>query len=643
MSYEIEESESKEAVFDIPKSFDLVKFSSHIQSQYWLWFNSTTSLRQQFLDEDGQFNDQSEVRDRLVDYSFFSTHSALMARTYIDKPSITWENIWPWIDWLIAKNLNRCWKTDMETPEWARIEYQKDYDKYKYGAGTVLKMGWDGYNKRNTYTVIDPMLLIPDPDGDYIKGSMKFIGFELEKFEEELPSSFQNVDKLSDAQTELTMKKNQMKNNNGLLNNYKAGRCAIYACFSYYKVDGEDKLIYSIWGLARTVPLFIQIIEPELPEEKENDFVPISRFVYTDNWKPKRDSYFGHRLAIFCLNVQNAKSLIATLRYQKGKAELYPMYIANPRMIPDRTDLDFGFNKVIFANPMEGESLDNVIKPMQKDFRADNSRLIDQDLSQSLTAVTGGMAWNLINGEATGRRETLGTNQIQQSNTDINLSMTTKISTWFYQNLAWGWYRGYIENFAAGDKKIVELQTGLGTNYITLSKKDLLTRVSVSVKVESYYEIKKKQDEMYIKLNQLNAGTATMNIPEVSRKHLLRDMANASGIESVKVDIYLWPSPQEQMALDENMALAKDIFLPINPEDDDLAHIYTHKNMGVENKASAIHIQSHVQAYIAKWSAQTGAGMMPADEQAQKLQQSMAGQTLANQVATSNGQQGWMM
>jgi len=54
------------------------------------------------------------------------------------------------------------------------------------------------------------------------------------------------------------------------------------------------------------------------------------------------------------------------------------------------------------------------------------------------------------------------------------------------------------------------------------------------------------------------------------------------------------------MALDENMALAKDIFLPINPEDDDLAHIYTHKNMGVENKASAIHIQSHVQAYIAK-------------------------------------------
>lgn len=639
----MEEEETEKASFDIPKGFDLDEFSSHIQNQYWLGFNSTTSLRQQFLDEDGQFNDQSEVRDRLVDYSFFSTHSALMARTYIDKPSITWENIWPWIDWLIAKNLNRAWKTDMETPEWARIIYQKEYDKYKYGAGTVLRMGWDGHNKKNTYTVIDPMLLIPDPDGDYIKGSMKFIGFEMEKFREELPSDFQNIQDLVDAQTELTIKRSQLRNNNGLQQNYTVGRFAIYACFSYYEVDGEDKLIYSIWGNERKTPLFIKIIEPELPEEKEDNFVPISRFVYTDNWKPKRDSYFGHRLAVFCLNVQNAKSLISTLRYQKGKAELYPMYIANTRMIPDRTDLDFGFNKVVFANPMEGESLDNVIKPMQKDFRADNSRLIDQDLDTSLTRVTGGMAGSIISGDETGRRETLGTTQLQQGNTDINLSLTTKISTWFYQNLAWGWYRGYIENFETGDKKIVELQTGLGTNYITLSKKDLLARVSISVKVQSYFEIKKKQDEMYIKLNQLNAGTATMNLPEVSRKHLLRDMSAASGIDEVKIDIYLWPSPQEQMALDENVALSKDIFVPINPEDDDLAHIYTHKNMGVDNKATAIHNQSHVQSYIAKWSAQTGAGMIPADQQAQKLQQSMAGQTLANQVASSNGQQGWTM
>lgn len=88
------------------------------------------------------------------------------------------------------------------------------------------------------------------------------------------------------------------------------------------------------------------------------------------------------------------------------------------------------------------------------------------------------------------------------------------------------------------------------------------------------------------------------------------------------------------MALNENMALAKDIFVPINPEDDDLAHIITHKTQGIENPAMAIHIQSHVEAHIAKGGSTSQ--ITPADEQAQKLQQSMAGQSMANQVAASN-------
>lgn len=241
----------------------------------------------------------------------------------------------------------------MDNVDWARIEYQKDYDKYKSGVGIVLRSGWDGYNKKNTYTSIDPMLVVPDPDGDYVANTYKFIGFEMERFEEEIPEDYKNVDMVSDGQTELTMIKNQKKTNDGLQNNYQINRKVLYACFTYFEVDGEEKLVYSVWGNNRTIPLHIQIYEPELPEEKENNFVAISKFVHLDHWKPKRDSFWGHRLAIFCLNVQNAKSLISTLRYQKGKAELYPMYIANTRMIQDRTDLDFGFNKVIFANPLE--------------------------------------------------------------------------------------------------------------------------------------------------------------------------------------------------------------------------------------------------------------------------------------------------
>jgi hypothetical protein len=150
------------------------------------------------------------------------------------------------------------------------------------------------------------------------------------------------------------MKKNELKNNDNIQNAWQRKRIVVYHSFTYFDYPGKGKtLFYSVYGNNRSVPLLIQPYFPELPEEKKNNIVKISKFVSIDRWKPKRDSYFGHRLAIFCLNVQNAKSLISTLRYQKAKAELYPMYIANTRLIQDRSDLDFGFNKVIFANPLE--------------------------------------------------------------------------------------------------------------------------------------------------------------------------------------------------------------------------------------------------------------------------------------------------
>lgn len=52
-------------------------------------------------------------------------------------------------------------------------------------------------------------------------------------------------------------------------------------------------------------------------------------------------------------DVQRVKAEIANLRLDKSKSELYPMWIRNSRMIPNASDLEFGLNKVIDANPLE--------------------------------------------------------------------------------------------------------------------------------------------------------------------------------------------------------------------------------------------------------------------------------------------------
>ena len=213
----------------------------------------------------------------------------------------------------------------------------------------MVRTGWDAYNHKPTYEVVDPLLVIPDPDGDYVQDTYKFIGFESTKFADEFPEDYQNTDNLQDGQTELQIKALKMKQNTGMINYYQLNRKVIYSCFSYWK----GKLLFSVWGNSRTTLLYIYQIDPELPEERTNNFVAINKFVHSTRWKARRDSYFGHRLAIFALNVQQARSLIATLRFQMEKSVLHPMYIANTKLIQDRTDLDFGFNKVIFANPME--------------------------------------------------------------------------------------------------------------------------------------------------------------------------------------------------------------------------------------------------------------------------------------------------
>jgi len=87
------------------------------------------------------------------------------------------------------------------------------------------------------------MLVIPDPDGDYMQDTYKFIGFESMKFAEEFPKDWQNTTDLVDATTELVLQTKQLKTNAGISNNYTLDRKVIYSCFEYW--GGE--LYFSVW------------------------------------------------------------------------------------------------------------------------------------------------------------------------------------------------------------------------------------------------------------------------------------------------------------------------------------------------------------------------------------------------------------
>lgn len=601
---------------------------------------SIEGIRNQFIDEDRKFQDQSMTRDRIVDYSFFVVHSAFMARTFLDDATVEfmYNDVWPQKD--VVKNLNLTYKTDFKNEEWYRIRYQKDYDKYKYGVGIVARIGWDGYEKKNCWQVVDPRLVVPDPNGNYITDEYEFIGFETEKRKFELPDTYNQavVDRMEPWNTYLTQKKKLTQTNDGYFVQFDSHYYVIYHHFTYL----DKKLYYTVWSLDGGELgdlLFMEEVKGQLPQDE--GCPKIRHIVSCDRWRPKADNFFGHRLAVFCVNVQEQKSLIATLRFSKSKAELYPMYIANSRMIKDRTDLDFWFNKIIFANPLEWEDIGNVMKPIQKDFRADNSFLIDNDLENQLTRVTGGMNGNQINGQETTRRETLGAIQNQQSNADINLGLTEKVSTWFETNIAWSWLTGYLTHFKAGDVKITEIDPWLWPERIALKKDDFLAVIKLTVFVSSALEEEKsRMEDITTWTNFYNLST-TIQAPIASRKYMLRKIGEKSKFKPTELEMMVVRDPQEEQALIENAMLYGDMFTPIAPTDDDLTHIITHRVSGIQNDVMGLHIAAHIQAYIKKGG--NPAGVDQANENAKNLQQSMMWQNISQMQGVSNGQKGWML
>ena len=116
--------------------------------------------------------------------------------------------------------------------------------------------------------------------------------------------------------------------------------------------------------------------------------------------------------------------------------------------------------------------LDSIVKPLQRDFRSDNSLIIDDDLDRQVEASTS--IGKIVQGTTQERRESATTNSLQQTNTDTNLSLNSKVNSWGEKQFVREWLRGYLENFKSSDGKLVKLDTGLTTVPVSLKKEDFI-------------------------------------------------------------------------------------------------------------------------------------------------------------------------
>ena len=182
------------------------------------------------------------------------------------------------------------------------------------------------------------------------------------------------------------------QNNSYLNEDFKQGNdnnpnFKIYTHFGIFKGDKGSVKAMIVMGNEQKTIISVSMLEPATKAEKKDPMLIEFPFSYTW-WKPRTNNPFGDRISTYISDVQRIKAEIANLRLDKSKAELYPMYLYNTRLIKNKEDLNFGFNKLIATNPLEGESLNNAVTPIQHDYRADNSYLIDDSLDRQIEAST---------------------------------------------------------------------------------------------------------------------------------------------------------------------------------------------------------------------------------------------------------------
>lgn len=126
-------------------------------------------------------------KEKIGDYTVFSTHSALMAMSYINQPESSFSTDSVSIDEMAkVNNLNAAYKDDFNRTDMEIVKYWQDFWKFMTGVSITARTGWDGENKSNKFEAVDTRYWIPDPDGDYLTGEYSYNGFYKNMYESKL-------------------------------------------------------------------------------------------------------------------------------------------------------------------------------------------------------------------------------------------------------------------------------------------------------------------------------------------------------------------------------------------------------------------------------------------------------------------------
>jgi hypothetical protein len=337
----------------------------------------------------------------------------------------------------------------------------------------------------------------------------------------------------------------------------------------------------------------IEEIEPVTAKERENpEYIPWP--ISLNHYMPQREDPFGVSIPDLIEDKQRAKSIFKNLRVAAEKANLYPMYMYNRDKILNRRDLDFAFNKFIAVRGDVGTAAISPINkaPSRTSDSLNNEYALDADIEISTGASKNAQ------GVMSEQQRTLGEQEIIQANANLRYALGSKINAWGERRFWRLWYRLYQQNFTGTDKKIIRIQSALGAQYSTITRKAFITSQNPDIRIASKLETEQQKAKDRVAFAAIaplfiNDPTLPVSSRNYSRRHLLR----LNGLAQEQIMVMVPESPDEIWARMENELLSRNNIEPeIKIDEDHLSHIVVH-SQAEKTDATTAHIRAHTIAY----------------------------------------------
>lgn len=550
------------------------------------------------------YQNQRRAEETVGDKLLFTTMQTMIASLYSDQMLVRWQGEVEGDD-EIAEALTHLCSYDHRKMHKDVLDYFWAWDTCFFGHSIVYQTDFNMDKKMPIPSLQNPMLFYHDPlavaiNGDLWDGSnaCRFFGRWIEKTKPQMlehPEYFDVEQIQSDRQQSMDIQINRIayQNAQGLTPSLSEsfGDNKMYPLLewcTHWTPPGQTKARKCLVTLANKQRKVVRYHEFEENGKPAETWPVTDRHMY-----PMSHDWDGTSVPDVCEDDQRARAILKNLGIKSVKADLYPMYVYDKNRVKNETDLNFGFNKFIAIDSVNGQDVRTALNPLQKaQFNIAVYNYMMEMLEQD--AERGNATPQMQQGNLNKTKRLATELNLVDRNIDTRYSMAAKIWGWSESQFWKRHYQQYKDNFLSKiHEKIIRIDSAYGSQWRTLVRDSIVGDEDPDVYIVS----KNVRDAEMIQRSQSFVQYLTLiaQAPGANLRYGLKKLGKLLLYEKDEIERLLPPTVDERIAEDENVMLSKNTPVLVQAGDDHIAHLEIHAR-AADTPASYAHRKAHIKA-----------------------------------------------